>query len=148
MATVQKSVLVPYGREQMFELVERIEDYPRFLPWCGGATILERTGDETIARLDIVYRGVRAHFTTANRVERFERIVIALRSGPFRHLDGTWRFSALGADGSKVELTLGYEFASGMLGRLIEPVFNRIAVSFVDAFVHRADELYGQRGPL
>src|SRR5690348_18468119 len=104
MARVQKSVLVPYGAQQMFELVERVEDYPRFLPWCAGAAILEHGQNETIARLDIHYRGVRAHFTTVNRFERPERIVIALRSGPFRHLDGTWRFTALGPNGSKVEI--------------------------------------------
>jgi ribosome-associated toxin RatA of RatAB toxin-antitoxin module len=142
MAAVQKLVLVPYGSEQMFELVERIEDYPQFLPWCGGATILERTAEETLARLDIDYRGVRAHFTTANRVERPERIVIALRSGPFQQLDGTWRFTALGA-GSKVELALRYEFANAVLERLIGPVFSRIAHSFVDAFVARAEAMYG-----
>jgi ribosome-associated toxin RatA of RatAB toxin-antitoxin module len=147
MASVQKAVLVRYGAGQMFDLVERVEDYPRFLPWCGGATILERTADETVARLDIHYRGVRAHFTTANRIERPERIVIALRSGPFRHLEGTWRFTALGSSGSKVELALGYEFAAGVLGRLIEPVFNRIAYSLVDAFVRRAEEVYGQPPP-
>ncbi len=143
MATVQKSVLVPYRAERMFDLVERVEDYPQFLPWCGGAAILERTTDETIARLEIRYRGVRANFTTANRIERPERIVIALRSGPFRHLDGTWRFTALGASGSKVELALGYEFATAMLERLIGPVFSRIAHTLVDAFVHRAEEIYG-----
>jgi ribosome-associated toxin RatA of RatAB toxin-antitoxin module len=143
MASVQKSVLVPYSTEQMFELVDRIEDYPRFLPWCGAATILERTETETVARLDIRYHGVHAHFTTANRTERPERIAIALRSGPFRHLDGTWRFSALGSAGSKVELALGYEFDAGVLARFIEPVFNRIAHSLVEAFVRRADEIYG-----
>jgi ribosome-associated toxin RatA of RatAB toxin-antitoxin module len=144
MASVQKSVLVPYRAERMFELVERVEDYPQFLPWCGGATILERTASETTARLDIHYRGVRAHFTTVNRIERPERIVIALRSGPFRHLDGTWRFTALGESGSKVELALRYEFATAMLERLIGPVFGRIAHTFVDAFVQRAEAVYGE----
>jgi ribosome-associated toxin RatA of RatAB toxin-antitoxin module len=142
MASVQKSVLVPYGAEQMFELVERVEDYPQFLPWCSGATILERTPEETLACLDLDYRGVRAQFTTANRGERPERIVIALRSGPFRHLDGTWHFTALGG-GSKVELALRYEFATAVLERLIGPVFGRIAHTFVDAFVRRAEEVYG-----
>jgi len=143
MANVQKSVLVPYSAEQMFELVEGIEDYPRFLPWCGGTTILERTPAQTLARLDINYHGVRAHFTTANRNERPERIVIELRDGPFRHLDGTWRFRALGATGSKVELELHYEFATPVLERLIGPVFSHIAHTFIDAFVRRAESVYG-----
>ncbi|HTS22382.1 MAG TPA: type II toxin-antitoxin system RatA family toxin [Casimicrobiaceae bacterium] len=143
MASVHKSVLVPYGAEQMLELVERIEDYPQFLPWCSGAAILERSAGETVARLDIDYRGVRAHFTTTNRIERPERILIALRSGPFRRLDGTWLFTALGVSGSKVELALGYEFATGVLERLIGPVFGHIARTFVDAFVQRAEALHG-----
>jgi ribosome-associated toxin RatA of RatAB toxin-antitoxin module len=143
MASVQKSVLVPYRAEEMFELVERVEDYPRFLPWCAGATTLERSASETVARLDILYHGVRAHFTTVNRSERPERIVIALRSGPFRDLDGTWRFTPLGAEGSKVELALRYEFATAMLERLIGPVFGRIAHTLVDAFVQRADAVHG-----
>ena len=148
MASVQKSVLVPYSAEQMFELVNRVEDYPQFLPWCGGAAILERTENETVARLEIRYHGVHAHFTTTNRIERPERIVIALRSGPFRRLDGTWRFTALGTTGSKIELALGYEFAGGVLARLIEPVFNRIAHNLVDAFVRRAGEIDGKATPL
>ena len=144
MANVQKSVLVPYSAEQMFELVEGVEDYPRFVPWCGGAAILERTPSETLVRLDINYHGVRAHFTTANRNERPERILIELRDGPFRHLDGTWRFLALGAAGSKVELELHYEFATPVLERLIGPVFGHIAHTFIDAFVRRAGSVYGK----
>jgi ribosome-associated toxin RatA of RatAB toxin-antitoxin module len=144
MASVQKSVLVPYSAAQMFELVEAIEDYPRFLPWCGGASILERTQIETLARIDINYHGVRAHFTTANRSRPPERIVIELRDGPFRHLDGTWQFRALAATASKVELDLRYEFASSVMERLIGPVFGHIAHTFVDAFVRRAEIVYGK----
>jgi ribosome-associated toxin RatA of RatAB toxin-antitoxin module len=143
MASVQKSVLVSYSAAQMFELVERIEDYPRFLPWCGGATILERTQAETLARIDINYHGVRAHFTTSNRNRRPERIVIELRDGPFRNLDGTWRFHALAAAASKVELDMHYEFASSVMERLIGTVFGHIAHTFVDAFVRRAETVYG-----
>jgi ribosome-associated toxin RatA of RatAB toxin-antitoxin module len=144
MASVHKSVLVPYSAAQMFELVERFEDYPRFLPWCDGASILERTPEETLARIDINYHGVRVHFTTANRSQPPERIVIELRDGPFRHLDGTWRFRALAAAASKVELDLHYEFATPVLGRLIGPVFGHIAHTFIDAFVHRAEAVYGK----
>ena len=144
MASVQKSVLVPHSAAQMFELVERVEDYPRFLPWCGGATILERTAQETLVRIDINYHGVRAHFTTANRNRPPERITIELRDGPFRHLDGTWQFHALAAAASKVELELHYEFATPVLGRLIGPVFGHIAHTFIDAFVRRAEAVYGK----
>jgi ribosome-associated toxin RatA of RatAB toxin-antitoxin module len=142
MASVQKSVLVPYSAAQMFELVERIEDYPRFLPWCGGATILQTTAEETLARIDINYHGVRAHFTTANRAQPPELIMIALRDGPFRQLDGTWRFRALETTASKVELELAYAFATPVLERLIGPVFSHIAHTMVDAFVRRAETVY------
>ncbi|MDQ2962605.1 MAG: type II toxin-antitoxin system RatA family toxin [Pseudomonadota bacterium] len=142
MASVQKSVLVPYSAVQMFELVERIEDYPQFLPWCGGATIFARTPVETLARIDINYHGVKAHFTTANRNQPYEKIVIELRDGPFRHLDGTWRFRSLAPDGCKVELALRYEFATPVLARLIGPVFSHIAHTFIDAFVRRAETVY------
>jgi ribosome-associated toxin RatA of RatAB toxin-antitoxin module len=139
-------VLVPYSAEQMFELVAAIEDYPRFLPWCGGAAILERSAEETLARLDINYHGVRTHFVTANRNERPERIAIELREGPFRQLGGTWRFVSLAATGSKVELELHYEFSTAVLARLIGPVFTHIAHSFVDACVRRAEDVYRTLG--
>ena len=142
MASVQKSVLVPYSAVQMFELVERIEEYPQFLPWCGGAAILERTPVETLARIDINYHGVKAHFTTANRNQPYKKIVIELRDGPFRRLDGTWRFRSLAPGGCKVELELHYEFATPVLARLIGPVFGHIAHTFIDAFVRRAETAY------
>ena len=143
MALVNKSVLVPYAAQQMFDLVADIESYPAFLPWCGGAKILERTEHETVARIDIRYRGIRAHFTTSNRNQPPEAIVIVLRDGPFRKLDGTWRFKALAAAACKVEFCLEYEFATAILERIIGPVFGHIADSFIDAFVRRAESFYG-----
>ncbi|HEX8010175.1 MAG TPA: type II toxin-antitoxin system RatA family toxin [Casimicrobiaceae bacterium] len=147
MASVLKSVLVPYSAEQMFEVVAGVEDYPKFLPWCAGAAVVEQGSVETLVRLDINYHGVRAHFTTANRNERPERIVIELHAGPFRHLNGTWRFRPLGANGSKVEVELHYEFATAVLERLIGPVFGHIAHTLMDAFVRRAEDVYGSAAP-
>ncbi len=143
MHSVHKSVLVPYSAQQMFDLVEHIEDYPKFLPWCGGTQILQRTADQTLARIDIDYHGVRAHFTTANRNQAPERIVVELRDGPFRRLDGIWQFRALSDAGCKVEFDLNYEFATTVLEKLIGPVFSRIADSFIDAFVKRANGVHG-----
>jgi ribosome-associated toxin RatA of RatAB toxin-antitoxin module len=142
MRSVHKSVLVMYSAHQMFDLVDRVEDYPKFLPWCGGTQILERGADLTLARIDIDYRGVRAHFTTANRNQAPDRIVITLRDGPFRRLDGIWQFRALSESACKVEFELNYEFATGVLEKLIGPVFGRIADSFIDAFVKRAAAVY------
>ena len=143
MRSVHKSVLVPYSAQQMFDLVQGVEDYPKFLPWCGGTRILQRTADETLVRIDIDYRGVRAHFTTANRNQPPDRIVVELRDGPFRRLDGIWQFRALSESACKVEFELNYEFATTVLEKLIGPVFDRIADSFIDAFVKRAVAILG-----
>jgi ribosome-associated toxin RatA of RatAB toxin-antitoxin module len=145
MASVQKSVLVPYRAEQMFELIERVEDYPQFLPWCAGTRVIEATAEGRLVRIDINYHGVRTHFTTVNRNQPPERILIELRDGPFRSLDGTWQFRALATAGCKVELALNYEFATHALEKLIGPVFGRIAHSFIDAFVRRAEQVYASR---
>jgi len=143
MTRVRKSVLVPYSADRMFELVERIDAYPEFLPWCAGATVTGETAGERRVRIDINYHGVRAHFTTANRSQRPEEIVMELRDGPFRHLTGIWRFRALSEAACKVELELDYEFATHVLERLIGPAFSHVARSFVDAFVRRAERVYG-----
>jgi ribosome-associated toxin RatA of RatAB toxin-antitoxin module len=145
MASVSKSVLVEHSAQQMFDLVDRVEDYPSFLPWCGGTTVLERTPVALVSRIEINFHGVRAQFTTANRNQPPDRIVIALRDGPFRQLDGTWRFRALAPAACKVEFDLAYEFAAPVLEGLIGPVFNYIATTFIDAFVKRADDLHKQR---
>ena len=145
MARVSKSVLIEHSAQQMFDLVERVEDYPEFLPWCGGTTVLERNANAVVARIDINFHGVRAHFTTANRNQRPELIVIELRDGPFRQLDGTWRFRPLAPTACKVEFDLRYEFAGPALEGLIGPVFNFIATTFIDAFVRRADDLHEAR---
>jgi ribosome-associated toxin RatA of RatAB toxin-antitoxin module len=126
----------------MYALVEGIEAYPQFIPWCGNAQMLERVENRSTARLLIDYRGVRHHFTTANEHQPSERIRISLVDGPFRRLDGEWRFSPLLADACKVELDLHYEFKTGALERLVGPVFAHIANSFVDAFTKRAEMLY------
>jgi ribosome-associated toxin RatA of RatAB toxin-antitoxin module len=142
MRCVKKSVLVPYAAAQMFELVDRVELYPRFLPWCGGAQILEQAENRKTARIDIDYHGVRAHFTTDNVNRPPESIVITLKDGPFRHLHGEWRFRALGEHGCKVEFDLAYEFATPLLDKVIGPVFNHIAGTFIDAFVKRAETVH------
>ncbi len=143
MQRVAKSVLVPYADAQMFALVDDVPSYPRFLPWCGGATVLATRPDGKTARVDIDFHGVKAHFTTDNRNDPPRSITITLNDGPFRHLHGEWRFRALAPTACKVELELAYEFATPMLGRVFGPVFNHIANTFIDAFVARAEAVYG-----
>jgi ribosome-associated toxin RatA of RatAB toxin-antitoxin module len=123
----------------MFALVDDIERYPDFLPWCGGAQVFETHAEGKTARVDIDYHGVRAHFTTDNVNDPPTSIVVTLKDGPFRHLHGEWRFTALAADACKVEFVLAYEFTTHLLERVVGPVFGHIANSFIDAFVRRAE---------
>ena len=140
---IRKSVLVPYSAQRMFDLVADVPAYPSFMPWCSGAcSKLEKDG-RVRASIDIDYRGVRAGFTTLNRYRTPEKIEMAFADGPFEALAGVWHFSALKTDACKVEFALDYEFAGGLLGRLIAPVFEFIANSFIDAFARRAEVLYG-----
>jgi ribosome-associated toxin RatA of RatAB toxin-antitoxin module len=145
MALVEKSMLVEYPAESMFSLVHDVERYPEFLPWCGGAEILSRDEQTVHAALLINYKGIKQRFSTRNRVEMPNLIEITLIEGPFRHLDGRWRFTPLGTQACKVEFALHYEFVNRLLEKLIGPVFTYIANSFIDAFVKRAEALYGKR---
>jgi ribosome-associated toxin RatA of RatAB toxin-antitoxin module len=145
MQRVTKSVLVPFSAGLMFELVDRVELYPQFLPWCGGAHVLALRDDGKTARIDIDYHGVKAHFTTDNANRPPEAIVVTLVDGPFRHLHGEWRFHTLAEEACKVEFELAYEFTTHVLEKVVGPVFSRIANTFIDAFVKRAETLHGER---
>ncbi|MES2740865.1 MAG: type II toxin-antitoxin system RatA family toxin [Pseudomonadota bacterium] len=143
MAVVHKSVFLGYSAEQMFSLVAKVEDYPKFLPWCGGVEIRERSGNTVVASLGIHYHGVRQSFTTSNENSAPTCIKMRLVDGPFKSLDGVWTFKALRDDACKVELDLHYEFSSRVLEQLIGPVFGVIANSMVDSFCKRAETVYG-----
>jgi len=143
MAVVHKSVLIGYSAEQMYALVEQVEDYPKFLPWCGGVEVKEREGDRLVATLKINYHGVKHSFTTENTNTPYSAMRMELVDGPFRHLDGNWRFKPLRDDACKVEFDLHYEFSSRLLEQLIGPVFSKIANNFIDAFSRRAEAVYG-----
>ncbi len=145
MPSVHKSVLLTYSAQQMFDLVQAVEDYPQFLPWCGGSTVHERGPHRMLATVAIDYRGIRQSFTTENTFNAPHRISMALRDGPFSRLDGLWQFRTLRHDACKVEFRLDYAFKSGLLGQALVPVFDHIARSFVDAFVRRAEQVH--RGP-
>ena len=142
MQRVRKSVLVPFSMARMFELVDQVERYPEFLPWCGGAQVIGQQPDGKTARIDIDYHGVKAHFTTDNANRPPESIVITLRDGPFRHLHGEWRFRMLAVNACKVEFELAYEFKTHVLEVVVGPVFSHIANTFIDAFVRRAEAIY------
>ena len=141
MVTVERQAIVPYSAERMYALVEDIESYPLFLPWCSRTEVVSRGPGRAVATIHVDFRGVQQAFTTENRMQPGERIEIALVRGPFKDLAGEWRFRALSAAGCRVELVLAYEFASPLLGRVVGPIFDHIANTFVDAFVRRADAL-------
>jgi len=145
MALVEKSVLIEYSATQMYALVENVAAYPEFLPWCGGTEILKKEGDITRAAITIDFRGIRQRFSTQNRAQSPQLIEMTLVDGPFRQLDGSWRFKALGEDACKIEFRLHYEFSSKLLEKIVGPVFHYIASTFVEAFVKRAQQLYGKR---
>jgi ribosome-associated toxin RatA of RatAB toxin-antitoxin module len=143
MPLVEKSVLIERTPAQMFDLVDRVEDYPQFLNWCGGTELLQRDESITSATIRIAYRGIKSQFSTVNQKEIPYLMLIHLREGPFTTLEGRWRFTALGDTACKVEFHLHYEFSSRMLAKVLGPVFNYIADSFVESFVKRARQIYG-----
>jgi ribosome-associated toxin RatA of RatAB toxin-antitoxin module len=142
MAQVEKSVLVPHSAERMYALVDAPERYPEFLPWCGGVDLLKRDDTQTTATLHIDYHGLKHKFTTENSKHYPTLMEIHLVQGPFRHLEGVWRFIPLAEDACKIEFRLNYEFSSHLLEKIIAPVFSHIANTFVDAFVERAEKIY------
>ena len=141
---IKRSALVPYSTRQMFELVNNIEDYPRFLPWCQSSKILSRTDEEVVATLEVSWKGIRKNFSTRNRLFPYERVDINLANGPLQHMEGIWSFVALDEQACKVMLDLEFEFAGNFIDRFFQPVFQHIANTLVDAFCKRAVELYGK----
>lgn len=148
MAEVVKSVLVPYPAQEMFDLVSDVGSYPRFLPWCGGASVELQDDGTRLAQVQIVFGGLRQSFTTRNRHNPGERIDMSLHDGPFRSLTGAWVFLPLNDRACKVSFTLSYHFSTKLMEKLVGPVFEQITTSLIDAFVQRADALYaGPPGP-
>jgi ribosome-associated toxin RatA of RatAB toxin-antitoxin module len=151
MKHVKKSVLLWYSAHEIYELVTAVEDYPKFLPWCERVDMLKRDAGGLTARLHLAYAGVRHAFTTRNEHTPDAAVHVGLVDGPFSMLDGTWRFLALplpadsDAKACKIEFEMGYAFSNATLEALISPVFDRIANTFVDAFVRRAEQVHGAR---
>ena len=153
MKHVKRSVLLWYSAREMYELVTAVPDYPAFLPWCERAEVLAADEAGMTARLHLAYHGVRHAFTTRNRHERDRRVEVSLVDGPFSRLDGTWQFVPLAAAAAvegghgacRIEFDLRYAFSSVALEAVVSPVFDRVANTFVDAFVRRAEQVHGPR---
>jgi len=142
MAQVRKTVIINHSAGDMYLLVDDVLKYPEFLPWCGGVDLIQQDAQSTIATLHIAYHGLHQKFTTENTKTFPSSMKIQLKDGPFKHLDGIWQFLALNEEACKIEFSLNYEFANHFLEKIIAPVFNHIASTFVDEFVARADEIY------
>ena len=142
MNKVEKTVLVAHSAEQMFDLVDQVDAYPQFLPWCSRTEVHRREGNELEATLHMDYMKIKQSFGTRNHNVPGREIRMSLLNGPFKSLDGLWRFTPLGDLGCKIEFTLRYEFSSSLLSTLIGPVFNRISTTLVDAFIQEADRRY------
>lgn len=144
MHVLKRNAIVPYSARQMFELVNAIEEYPRFLPWCNSSKVLNRTEEEVVASLEISWKGIHKNFTTRNRLYPYHKMDIDLVNGPLQHLEGIWHFQVLDEMACKVSLDLEFEFAGGFIDRFFQPVFQHIANTLVESFCKRAAELYGK----
>ncbi|MGA1561582.1 MAG: type II toxin-antitoxin system RatA family toxin [Gammaproteobacteria bacterium] len=145
---VQRSALVPYSAQSMFALVDDVATYPQFLPWCAASEVRTIEGARMEAGITIGYRGLNQAFVTRNLREQSDqgaRIEMQLVDGPFKRLEGLWQFQSLREDASKVLLDVDFEFANKVLGAVAGPVFSQIVGSLVDAFVKRAEQVYGQQ---
>jgi len=145
MRKVKRSAIVPYSAREMFVLVDDVEAYPEFLPWCNQAEVHNRTDESVEATLELHKGAVSNKFTTRNSRKEFAAIGLELIGGPFRHLDGGWQFKELGDDGCKVSLELEFEFESRLVDLMFGSFFEDICNSLVDAFTKRAETIFGPR---
>lgn len=147
MTTISRHAIVSHSAAEMYQLVIDVESYPEFLPWCASASIV-RSGDEEIeARIDIAYKGIRKSFTTRNRLQKGKTMEMRLVSGPFKNLQGFWRFDAFDDTACKASLDLEFEFSNKLVAMTVGKVFNEIASTLMDNFCRRADEIYGNEKP-
>ena len=144
MRTVKKSALVPYPAADMYALVNDVERYPEFLPWCKTGTVLERTPELVRASLELKRGSFHKSFTTRNALVPGQSMTMTLEAGPFKHLEGRWQFTDIGTEGSKVSLDMEFQFKNGLLDVLAGPVFHDICDSLVDAFIRRAADLHAR----
>lgn len=142
MALVEKSALVPFSAQAMFDLVADVERYKEFLPWCSNSRMVSRRGDEVCGWIEVSRLGITQSFSTCNKIDPPERMDIALREGPFKRLHGRWHFQPLDEQACKVMLRMEFEFSGRLIDAAFGPVFNQVANSLVESFVKRAREVY------
>jgi len=144
MPIIEKSVQINHSASQMFALVDGVENYPKFLPWCAGSSVIAFDEHINHATIVISYLHLKHSFTTENIRDVPKSIKMRLLSGPFKHLDGKWSFTHLTDKTCKVEFFLHYTFSNMLLDKLVGPLFFSIVNNFVGAFTKRAKEVYGE----
>jgi len=142
MTVVQKSALVKFSAKQMFDLVNDIESYPKFLPWCSASRILKREGDIIEAELTISKGGFKKTFSTRNTIDQGGKITVSLLEGPFTYLEGVWTFMPLREDASKISLDLEFEMPGVLASLAFGTVFNQICNTMIASFTERAKAVY------
>lgn len=140
---IKRSALLPFSAERLFDLVNRVEHYPEFLPWCTKAEIISETEDSMQARLTVGKAGLHQSFTTHNQLVPGERIEMRLEDGPFTELNGVWTFQALNEQACKITLDMQFNYSGALVRATLGPLFNHAANTMVEAFSKRAQELYG-----
>lgn len=142
MPVIQRSAIVPYSPEQMFNLVNDIAAYPEFLPWCHSSEIESQTETQIIASLEIAKGAIRKRFTTCNTLSEKQRIEMTLLKGPFKSLHGLWLFETIGDNGCQVSFSLEFELSNKLLSMTLGPWFSHVTNQLVDAFTERARVVY------
>ena len=145
MPEISRSALLPYSPEFVYDIVNGVEAYPEFLPWCGDSRVEQQSDTEMQAAIQIRRAGIRQWFRTHNHMQPGRSIDMQLVDGPFRQLHGQWKFRPLDSRGCKIELVLAFEFKAGLASTLIGPAFTRIANTMVDSFCQRAHQLHARR---
>lgn len=144
MSRISRSALVEFTVARMYHLVLDVESYPEFLPWCSGSEVIEQSDEHQLASVSIKKAYQQTKFTTQNTLEQDQQISMSLQDGPFKNLNGVWRFKALSDSACKVELDIEFQFSSGLVEKMIGPAFNAVTQTIINAFVKRAGEVYGE----
>lgn len=140
---IQRSALLPYPAQALFDLVNDVASYPRFLPWCSSSQVLEVSETHMRASLEVAKGSISQRFITRNQLVPGQRIEMNLEEGPFTSLNGVWEFKSLGDKACKISLDLTFDYAGPLVRATLGPLFNQAANTLVDAFCQRAKQLHG-----
>lgn len=143
MKKIVRTALLPYSAHQVYDLVNDVNRYPEFLPWCGGAEVIAESETSMQAGVVIAKAGIKQKFVTNNHLVPGKRIEMHLQDGPFKYLKGEWQFKVLDKDACKIQFEIEFEFSNALLNMTVGPIFEQIASTMVDSFSQRAKQIYG-----